>query len=143
MPAFSKERLTNLLLGRIDKTSQKPILLWLQGVMHKKLAKVVLEQSRCKSRVERELNRKEINALVHTVKNLRLSISDTKGFAHAEVATGGIDTAEIDPRTMASGLVPGLYFAGEVLDVDGDRGGFNFHFAWVSGMRAAEAIVKI
>jgi predicted Rossmann fold flavoprotein len=142
MPAFSKERLTNLLLGRIDRTSQKPILLWLQGVMHKKLAKVILEQSRCKSRVEGELNRKEINTLIHTIKNLRLSISDTKGFAHAEVITGGIDTVDVDPETMASRLVPGLFFAGEVLDVDGDRGGFNFHFAWVSAMRAAEAIVK-
>jgi predicted Rossmann fold flavoprotein len=142
MPTFSKERLTNLLLGRIDKTSQKPILLWLQGIMHQKLARVILSHSRCRSKVEGELNRKEINTLVHTIKNLKLSISDTKGFKHAEVSTGGIDTTEVNPQTMASKLVPNLYFAGEVLDVDGDRGGFNFHFAWVSAMRAAEAIVK-
>ncbi|MDD3500636.1 MAG: NAD(P)/FAD-dependent oxidoreductase, partial [Sulfurovum sp.] len=56
----------------------------------------------------------------------------------AEVATGGIDTREVDPVTMASRLVPNLYFAGEILDVDGDRGGFNFHFAWVSGMRSVK-----
>jgi predicted Rossmann fold flavoprotein len=140
MPAFSKEKLTNLLLGRIDKESPKPILLWLQGIIHKKLAKIILSHSKCRSKTEGELNRKEINALVHTIKNLRLSISDTKGFKHAEVATGGIDTTEVDPQTMASKLIPSLYFAGEVLDVDGDRGGFNFHFAWVSAMRAAKAM---
>ena len=140
MPTYSKERLTNLLMGRIDKESQKPILLWLQGILHKKVAKVIIEHSKIRSRVEHELNRKEINKLVHTLKNLKLSISDTKGFKHAEVATGGIDTKEIDPQTMASKIVPNLYFAGEVLDVDGDRGGFNFHFAWVSAMRVAKAV---
>jgi predicted Rossmann fold flavoprotein len=140
MPSFSKEKLTNLLLGRIDKESPKPILLWLQGIMHRKLAKIILSHSKCRSKTEGELNRKEINALVHTIKNLKLSISDTKGFAHAEVSTGGIATTEVDPRTMASKLVPNLYFAGEVLDVDGDRGGFNFHFAWVSGIRSGIAM---
>jgi predicted Rossmann fold flavoprotein len=143
MPTFSKEKLTNLLLSRMDRSSQKPILLWLQGIMHPKLAKIILSHSRCRSKTEGELNRKEINTLVHTIKNLKLSISDTKGFKHAEVATGGIDTTEVDPQTMTSKLVPNLYFAGEVLDVDGDRGGFNFHFAWVSAMRAAETMIKI
>jgi predicted Rossmann fold flavoprotein len=142
MPSFSKEKLTNLLLGRIAPKSHKPILLWLQGIIHKKLAKIILSHSRCRSKTESELNRKEINALVHTIKNLRLSISDTKGFTHAEVAAGGIDTTEIDAKTMGSKRISGLYFAGEVLDVDGDRGGFNFHFAWISAMRAVESIVK-
>jgi len=140
IPKYSKEKLTNLLMNRIDKESPKPVQLWLQGILHKKLAKMIIEQSRIKSRVERELNRKEINKLVHTLKNLKLSISDTKGFKHAEVATGGIDTREIVPETMASKIVPDLYFAGEIIDVDGDRGGFNFHFAWVSAMRAAKAV---
>jgi predicted Rossmann fold flavoprotein len=136
MPAFSKEKLTRLLLARIDQKSQKPVSLWLQGIMHKKLVPVILEHARIKSPVENQLHRKEINSLVHTIKHLRLSISGTKGFQGAEVSTGGVDTREIDPQTMASRQLPGLYFAGEIVDVDGDRGGFNFHFAWVSGMRA-------
>ncbi len=140
LPSYSKERLTNLLTAHITKGSDKPLLLWLQGFMHKKLAKVVLEHAKCQSAQEGALNRKEINRIVHTIKHLKLGISDTRGFAYAEVATGGVDTAQIDPETMASKLVPNLYFAGEVLDVDGDRGGYNFHFAWVSAMRAAEAI---
>jgi len=135
MPNLNKEKLINLLLKRLKEGSGKPLPLWLQGVINKKLISIILEQSKCKAREEGDLNRKEINKLVHAIKNLRLSINDTKGFKGAEVATGGIDTREINPQTMESKLVPNLYFAGEILDVDGDRGGFNFHFAWVSGMR--------
>jgi len=135
MSELSKEKLTNLLLGRVQENSEKPLNLWLQGVLNKKLIPIILEQSKCKVRTEDALNRKEINKLVHAIKNLKLSISDTKGFKGAEVATGGIDTSEVNAQTMESKLVPNLFFAGEILDVDGDRGGFNFHFAWVSGMR--------
>ncbi len=138
MPELSKEKLTNLLLSRIQNESEKPIDLWLQGVVNKKLIQSILEQSKSKVTLENQLNRKEINKLVHTIKNLKLSINDTKGFEGAEVATGGIDTREINPQTMESKLIPNLYFAGEILDVDGDRGGFNFHFAWVSGIRAGK-----
>ncbi|WP_309496926.1 NAD(P)/FAD-dependent oxidoreductase [Sulfurovum sp.] len=138
MPELSKEKLTNLLLSRIQNESEKPIDLWLQGIINKKLIHSLLEQSKSKVQVESQLNRKEINKLVHAIKNLKLSVNDTKGFKGAEVATGGIDTREINPHTMESKLVPNLYFAGEILDVDGDRGGFNFHFAWVSGLRAGK-----
>lgn len=140
MPEFSKEKLTNLLLNRIDNTSEKPIGLWLHGILNKKLIPVILTQSKCKVKIEKELNRKEIGKLVYAIKNLKLSISDTKGFKGAEVATGGVNTTEIDPRTMESKLVPNLFFAGEILDVDGDRGGFNFHFAWVSGLRVGSNV---
>ena len=135
MPELSKEKLTNLLQARVKQNSEKPLALWLQGVINKKLMPIILEQSKCKVRVEDQLNRKEINKLVHTIKNLKLSINDTKGFAGAEVATGGIDTREVNPQTMESKLVPNLFFAGEILDVDGDRGGFNFHWAWITGLR--------
>jgi len=137
MPELSKEKLTNLLLHRIQNESEKPIELWLQGIINKKLISVILSQSKCKIKTEKDLNRKEINKIVHTIKNLKLSINDTKGFKGAEVSTGGIDTTEVNPQTMESKLVPNLFFAGEILDVDGDRGGFNFHFAWVTGMRVA------
>jgi len=135
MPELSKEKLTNLLLGRIQKESTKPLTLWLQGIINKKLIHIILEQSKCKIKVEKELNRKEIGKLVYAIKNLKLSINDTKGFKGAEVATGGVNTTEVNPQTMESKLIPNLFFAGEILDVDGDRGGFNFHFAWVSGLK--------
>jgi len=135
MPLWSKERLTAFLLKRIDSQSDKPLHLWLQGLLHKKLTSIIIKQSISKVQKELELNRKEINKLVHAIKNLKLSITDTKGFSSAEVATGGIDTKEVNSQTMESKLVKNLFFAGEILDVDGDRGGFNFHFAWVCGLR--------
>ena len=135
MPEYSKEKLTNLLMQRIQNESQKPITLWLQGIINKKLIPIILEQSKCKAEIENDLNRKEINKIVHSIKNLKLSISDTKGFKGAEVSTGGIDTKEVNPQNMESKIVPNLFFAGEILDVDGDRGGFNFHFAWVTGLK--------
>ncbi len=135
MPELSKEKLTNLLLNRVGEGSEKPLALWLQGIINKKLIAIIVEQSKSKVKVEHDLNRKEINKLVHTIKNLKLSINDTKGFQGAEVATGGINTTEVNPKTMESKIVPNLFFAGEILDVDGDRGGFNFHFAWVTGLK--------
>ncbi len=135
MPDYSKEKLTNLLLGRIQSENIKPITLWVQGIINKKLIHIILEQSKCKAKIESDLNRKEINKIVHSIKNLKLSISDTKGFQGAEVSTGGINTQEVHAKNMESKLVPNLFFAGEILDVDGDRGGFNFHFAWVCGLR--------
>lgn len=137
MPKLSKEKFSNLLLNRLNNSSEKPIELWLHGVINKKLIPIILEQSKCRVKTEKQLNRKEIAKLVYAIKNLKLSINDTKGFKGAEVATGGVNTAEVNPQTMESKLVPNLFFAGEILDVDGDRGGFNFHFAWVSGLRVA------
>jgi len=140
MPEMSKEKITNLLLNRIKEGSDKPLTLWLQGVINKKLIPIIAEQSKCKAKLEKELNRKEVGKLVYTIKNLKLSINDTKGFKGAEVATGGINTREVNSQTMESKIVPNLFFAGEILDVDGDRGGFNFHFAWVCGLRAGNYI---
>ena len=138
LPDFSKERLTNILTQRVVKESEKPISLWLQGIINKKLISEILKQSKSKVKIESDLNRKEINKLVHSMKNLKLSINDTRGFKGAEVSTGGINTKEINPNTMESKLVKNLFFAGEVLDVDGDRGGFNFHWAWTTGLRVSD-----
>jgi len=136
IPNISKEKLTTLLLNRVNSSSSKPIELWLQGVVNKKLIAIILEQSKSRVKQERQLNRKEINRLTHSIKNIKLNITDTRGFKGAEVATGGIDTKDVNPKTMESKLVKNLFFTGEVLDVDGDRGGFNFHFAWVCGLRS-------
>ncbi len=135
MPEYSKEKLTNLMLLFAKNQSDKPVQLWLNGFVNKKLVPIILKQAKLKAQTEQELNRKEINKLVHTIKNLPLPITGTHGFKHSEVVAGGVDTTEVDPVTMESKIVPNLYFGGEVLDVDGDRGGFNLHFAWVCGMR--------
>jgi predicted flavoprotein YhiN len=66
----------------------------------------------------------------------------TEGFAKAEVTAGGIDTNEISSKTMESRKVPGLHFIGEVLDVTGQLGGFNFQWAWSSGYAAGQAVLS-
>jgi len=77
-------------------------------------------------------------ALARALTMYRVSITGVRGFAHAQVAAGGIATREVDAHTMMSRLHDGLYMAGELLDVDGDCGGHNLLFAWASGLLAAQ-----
>ena len=69
-----------------------------------------------------------------------LPVTGTQGFKNAQVTRGGVSLGEVDPESMASRLVDGLYLAGEVLDVDGPCGGYNLHFAFASGLTAARAM---
>ena len=135
MPQFTKEQLNKLFLKNVNSKSNKPLNLWLQGFLPQKIIFTILSFAKCKASIEKQLNTKEISKIVYALQNLKLSISETKGFKHAEVASGGVDTTQIDPKTLESKLVKNLYFLGEVLDVDADRGGFNFHFAWVCGLK--------
>jgi predicted Rossmann fold flavoprotein len=86
-----------------------------------------------------DLSREERRRVVTSVKGLRLPITGTLGFAKAEVTSGGVLLDEVDPRTLQSRLRPGLFFAGEVLDLDGLIGGYNFQAAWSTGWLAGEA----
>ena len=83
-------------------------------------------------------SREERQRLVAAVKGLALPIQGTLGFEKAEVTTGGVALDEVDPTTLESRLVPGLHFAGEVLDLDGLIGGYNFQAAWSTGWLAGE-----
>lgn len=80
--------------------------------------------------------------LVDQIKRMPVEISGTRGFEKAEVTAGGVELREVDPRTMASRLVPGLYLAGEVLDVDGWIGGYNFQAAFSTGRAAGIAVAR-
>jgi predicted Rossmann fold flavoprotein len=86
--------------------------------------------------VSREDRRAMIRALLETT----LDVRDSRGYTYAEVTAGGVPLTEIDPRTMASRVCSGLYLVGEILDVDGRIGGFNFQWAWSSGWVAGRAI---
>ena len=141
MPNYTKEQLIKLFLSHIKL--DREIKIFLNGFINKKVIDIVLKQSKSKVKNSNSLNRKEIAKIVYSIKNLKLSISGTRGFNSAEVAIGGVDTKEIVAQTMQSKLVKNLYLTGEILDIDGDRGGFNFHFAWVSAMRVAKAIIEI
>jgi predicted Rossmann fold flavoprotein len=87
-----------------------------------------------------KLNTKEIKKIVNKIQNFRFEVKETHGFRHAEVSGGGVDTSEIDPKTLKSKKQKNLYFCGEVLDVVGRRGGFNFAWAWASGHLVAKNI---
>ncbi len=108
-----------------------------------KMAPLILQSSKIDAgTIAASLNSKQIKQLVNVLKNWRFDVIDTHGFRHAEVSGGGVSTLEVNPQTMESKKTNGLYFAGEVLDVVGRRGGYNLHFAWASGYIAANAISR-
>jgi hypothetical protein len=88
------------------------------------------------------VNRDARRRLIHGLLETPIEVLDSRGYAHAEVTAGGIPLDEIDAATMQSRLCPGLYLVGEILDVDGRLGGFNFQWAWSSGYVAGHAIAK-
>ena len=90
------------------------------------------------NRMGPDLSREERQRLLSVLKGLSLPIVDTLGFEKAEVTSGGVALGEVDPKTLESSFVPGLYFAGEVLDLDGLIGGYNFQAAWSTGWLAGE-----
>jgi len=87
-----------------------------------------------------DVGAKRLRRIATQIVDWRFEVVDTHGYKHAEVAGGGVDTAEVDPKTMESKKVAGLYFAGEVLDIVGKRGGYNLHFAWASGYLAGQSM---
>lgn len=86
-----------------------------------------------------ELANREIDAIVHALKSWALMPSGTLGYAKAEVTLGGVDTRELSSKTMETKAVPGLFFIGEVVDVTGWLGGYNFQWAWSSGWVAGQS----
>jgi len=89
-----------------------------------------------------QLPREPRRTLAHLLAGTRTDISGDRGFAHAEVTAGGVPLTEINPATMASRACEGLWLAGEILDVDGRIGGFNFQWAWASGHIAGSSVAR-
>jgi predicted Rossmann fold flavoprotein len=86
--------------------------------------------------------REDRRRLIHALLETTLDVRDSRGYAYAEVTAGGIPLDEVDPGTMESRVCPGLHLVGEMLDVDGRLGGFNFQWAWSSGWVAGNAIAR-
>lgn len=93
-------------------------------------------------RTEQELNPRQLSQLAAAVKQFDFPVTGTLGWEHAQVTAGGVPLAEIDENTMESRLCPGVYFAGEILNIDGDCGGFNLHWAWSTGIIAGKAAAQ-
>ena len=88
------------------------------------------------------LPRESRRRLSHLLTELPLQVTDSRGYNYAEATAGGVALDEIDPASMESRRCPGLYLVGEMLDVDGRLGGFNFQWAWSSGRTAAEGLAR-
>ena len=134
MPDFSSEQLVKMLSKRLEHLKDKELNLWLDGIMNKKLAKYIILNANIPSHIKyaKFLSQQDIIKIVKTIKNLQFTITDTKGFETCEVCAGGIDLSEINLETMESNYQKDLYFIGEVIDIDGDCGGYNLHWAWSS-----------
>ena len=111
----------------------------LDGVLNYKLINMILKLSNIK-REERwnTLNKDKKKLLADHLTKFTLNIENTKSFDNAQTTTGGIPLQEINPNTMESTKCKGLYFTGEILNVDGDCGGYNLAFAWITGMLAGK-----
>src|SRR5207249_7641495 len=101
---------------------------------------VVVQAGLAADRKAAALSRAERGRVVSGVKRLRLPVAGTLGFEKAEVTAGGVSLDEVDSRTMQSKKQPGLYLAGEVLDLDGWIGGYNFQSAWSTGWLAGREL---
>ncbi len=137
VPNIELDKLKEMLI-KSSKTGGKPKE-WLNGIFHRKLIDPLLSYANIKDK----LNRKEINRLCFSAKGVEFTIVSTKGKKSAEVMGGGVSCDEIDPKSMESNIVQGLYFSGEVMDVVGDIGGYNLQWAWSSGYLVGEELAKI
>ncbi len=107
------------------------------GLLHQKLGQLLLRMASVRPELPvAELSEKQLRSLASLSVRFKAECVEMNGFLQAQVVAGGVDTTELDPGTMASRLVPGLYFAGEVLDIDGICGGYNLQWAWASGFVA-------
>ena len=110
------------------------------GVLHNRLGRVVTQNAGIRNGIKiADLRDDELMDAVRTAKALEITLTEPMGMEHAQVTAGGVYTSEFDAATMESKLVPGLYACGEVLDVDGDCGGFNLQWAWSSGLLAGSS----
>lgn len=143
LPEFNPQSLAAQLEQMASMLPDDSLYDLLCGLLPHKLVGPLLKDTKIDENIPcAQLNAKTAKRVVFALKQWRFHVTDTHGFKHAEVAGGGVSTKEIDPKTMESKKVPGLYFAGEVIDIVGRRGGFNFHFAWAGGRLAGKAMAE-
>lgn len=137
LPQLSREELKKMLISRRGTTLPNGELL--TGILHNRLGRVVTQSCGLSlNGAASDLTEEEIRRVADAVKCFSLSLREPLGMDSAQVTAGGIFTGEFDPQTLESRLVPGLYACGEVLDVDGDCGGYNLQWAWSSGRVAGK-----
>ena len=141
LPQWEEEALLRELLRRQE--TALPASELLTGILHNRLGRVLTQAAGISpNRQISELSKVQLQEAAAQVKSFEVSLTEPLGMDAAQVTAGGICTSEFDENTMESRLVPGLYACGEVLDIDGDCGGYNLQWAWSSGRLAGACAGK-
>ena len=137
LPSYGDEELFSLLREQRKNLADRTAEMFLNGLFHKKLAALFLKAVRIRpDALAGKITDQKLEELCQVIKESVYEVTATNPFEKAQVCMGGVDTKEIDAETMESRIVEGLYFAGEILDVDGICGGYNLQWAWSSGYLA-------
>lgn len=135
LPHWEEDTLLRELQRR--RQTQLPADELLTGILHNRLGRVLTRASGVRDKkFVSDLTDDELKNVCRSVKGFEIQLTEPMGMDSAQVTAGGVLTADFDPNTMESRLVPGLYACGEVLDIDGDCGGYNLQWAWSSGRLA-------
>lgn len=140
-PGLDEKKLDLRFLRDFEKNSNKEFKNSLNGLAGKAMIPVLIRLSEIPPELPvNSITKKQRTGLVRLFKNFPVDISGPRPITEAIVTSGGINVREVDPKTMESKLIPGLFFAGEVLDVDAYTGGFNLQIAWSTAYAAAQAV---
>ena len=147
-PALDEQKLDARLLRNLESQGKRKFHTLLKGLLPAKLITICCDLLEiAPEKLCNQISATERRRLRNWLKDFRFEISGHRPIKEAIVTAGGVRLSEIDPRTMASRLMPGLYFAGEVIDLDGDTGGYNlqaaFSTGWLAGRSAASAVLKL
>lgn len=141
-PALSKEQLDSRILRDFAEAKNKQFKNSLAHLFPAKLIPVMVEKSGIDpDKKVNEVTAKERERLVEITKAFRVTLTGLRGFHEAIITQGGVSVKEVNPSTMESKKMPGLFWAGEVLDLDGVTGGFNLQIAWSTGMLAGRSVL--
>lgn len=142
-PALSEEQLDARILRDFEEAKNKQFKNALNHLFPAKLIPIMIQ--RCGISPEKKVNeitREERRHLIEATKAFRLTLTGLRGFSEAIITQGGVQVREINPSTMESKKAEGLYFAGEVLDLDAVTGGFNLQIAWSTGVLAGRSAAE-
>ena len=139
-PALSDDELDDRLLREIAENHEKHFINMLPSLLPAKMVPVIASLSGIEEHKKcGDIKKEERRELVRILKNLEIDITGTRGYDEAIITKGGISVKEVSPKTMMSKLIPGLFIAGEVLDLDALTGGFNLQIAWSTGFLAGKS----
>lgn len=140
-PALSEEQLDKRILRDFEENKNKAFKNALGGLFPTKLIPVMINLSGIHpDKKVNEITKEERKTFVEIIKKLPLTVTGTRGYSEAIITKGGVSVKDINPSTMESKVIKGLYFAGEVLDLDAVTGGFNLQIAWSTGHLAGDSI---